>query len=124
VNKATSDFFANDIFSSFALYSPGLYLWLTLYSVLIFLLKRRKDLLIPCVLLFTTFLTVLASPVNGSFRYIYWLVVCTPVILTVAFSANKVPFKGKKLNKQAHSSNDIENQISNNYTSDPVDTIE
>lgn len=68
------------------LFSPGACFWVYLIC-LFYCLYRKSDrffLLIPVMILW---LTAIASPVNGEYRYVYGMFLCLPVILS-ALSAS------------------------------------
>jgi len=63
------------------LYSPGFYYWVFLICVLLCILKKRYKMLVPLLVIFVVFLTNIASPVSGEFRYAWPAIICAPVII-------------------------------------------
>ena len=59
------------------------YDWLLVLSCVYAFLKKKSKYIIPLTPLLATLLTCLASPVNGSFRYILSIVFSTPIIVTI-----------------------------------------
>ena len=61
----------------------GIYAWIAILMTVCALFVKRLRKFLPCCLLLMMVLgACVLSPVNGYFRYIYPLVLCTPVVLT------------------------------------------
>ncbi len=73
------------------LYSIGFMVWLLFTAITLLLYKRRGTMLLPIGLLLAVWLTTLASPVHSEYRYIYSLMLATPICLCIALlpSADK-----------------------------------
>lgn len=59
------------------------YDWLLVLSCVYIMLKKKWKYIIPLTPLLATLLTCLASPVNGSFRYILPIVFSVPIIISI-----------------------------------------
>lgn len=70
--------------------SPGLMAWVLAASAALCMLKRRAAWALPMALLSCIWLTTLASPVFSEYRYVYSLMLCTPVCLAAALVMPKV----------------------------------
>jgi len=66
------------------LVSIGFAVWLTIIMALVLLLKKSYRLLISFIPMLLLWLTCIASPVSGQFRYIYGLFLVIPLFITIA----------------------------------------
>lgn len=69
------------------LYSIGFMVWLLILSAGLMILKRRGRLASPLLLLLGLWLTTLASPVYCEYRYVFGLIISTPLCVLIAVSA-------------------------------------
>lgn len=65
------------------------YDWLLIFSCIYIMIKKKWKYLIPLTPLLATLLSCLASPVNGSFRYILPIVFSVPIIITINYIVHK-----------------------------------
>ena len=65
------------------------YDWFLIFSFLYIIRKKQYKYLIPLAPLLSVLLVCLASPVNGSFRYILPIVFSVPIILTIDYFVYK-----------------------------------
>ncbi|MDR0883684.1 MAG: DUF6020 family protein [Oscillospiraceae bacterium] len=63
------------------LFSLGLGFWLLMLCAALLLWKKRKDALALLSPLFVLWLTCIASPVNGEYRYFYGIVCALPIVI-------------------------------------------
>lgn len=69
--------------------SPGFMAWVLAASIALCALKRRAAHALPMLLLACVWLTTLASPVFSEYRYVYSLMLCTPVCLGAVLAMPK-----------------------------------
>lgn len=67
------------------LYSIGFVFWLVLISLVYTIYKKQYNLLIIYIPIAILWLTTIASPVFGEFRYIYSMFTCLPLLLGIHF---------------------------------------
>ncbi len=67
------------------LYSIGFVFWLVLISLVYTIYKKQYNLLIIYIPLAILWLTTIASPVFGEFRYIYSMFTCLPLLIGIHF---------------------------------------
>ncbi len=67
------------------LYSIGFVFWLVLISLVYTIYKKQYNLLIIYIPIAILWLTTIASPVYGEFRYIYSMFTCLPILLGIHF---------------------------------------
>ena len=65
------------------------YDWLLIFSCVYIMIKKKWKYLIPLTPLLATLLTCLASPVNGSFRYILPIIFSTPMVICILYMVYK-----------------------------------
>jgi len=94
INNLFSGIFVFRVFPVLSmLVSIGFACWVTIIAALILLLKRRYKMLPVFLLAFLLWLTCIASPVSGMFRYIYGLFLALPLFISVALQEEK--WRGK-----------------------------
>jgi hypothetical protein len=87
VDNAFAGIFVFRVFPAISmLISIGFAVWVTVILTLIFILKKSYKYLLVIFLIFLLWLSCLASPVSGQFRYIYGLFLVLPVLFSVALS--------------------------------------
>ena len=62
------------------------YDWLLIFSCFYIIKKKKYKYLIPLTPLLATLLSCLASPVNGSFRYIMPIIFSVPIIISKIYT--------------------------------------
>lgn len=65
------------------------YDWLLIFSCIYIIKKKQYKYLIPLTPLLAVLLSCLASPVNGSYRYILPIIFCTPIIISIDYLVYK-----------------------------------
>jgi len=61
------------------------YDWLLIFSAIYVIRKKKYKYLVPLTPLFAVLLSCLASPVNGSYRYILPIIFSTPIIISIIY---------------------------------------
>lgn len=72
-------------------YSLGIYLWILILLAYIYIKKYRFAYIGVFVPMIVFWLTNIASPVNGEYRYMYAIVVVTPVLIAYLFKTKSQP---------------------------------
>ena len=68
------------------LVSIGFVVWLTVIMAIVLILKRRYEFLLAFLPVFALWLTCIASPVSGQFRYAYGLFLALPILAAAALT--------------------------------------
>lgn len=68
--------------------SPGIYLWIVILCLFVAIYKKDKNLSIPLILLILYWFTTLLGPCT-LFRYMYPVIICTPICLCLSFSKRR-----------------------------------
>ena len=71
------------------LVSIGFAVWVTMIMASALMLKRRYKMLLAFIPVFLLWLTCIASPVSGMFRYIYGLFLILPLLISVSLQDDK-----------------------------------
>ncbi len=71
--------------------SIGFMMWVALITFAIFLIKGRPKLVLPLVLILGLFITTIASPVCGEYRYAYGWMLAVPILFCVSLVAERFP---------------------------------
>lgn len=71
------------------LFSTGIVFWFTFISTIVILIKQNYKLLVPMILVFALWLTLVASPVYAEFRYLYCIYVSLPLFLAIMVDTKK-----------------------------------
>ena len=78
------------------LFSIGFNFWIVLSMFTYTLYKKKYKLSIIYIPILVLWLTCLASPVYGEFRYIYSMFTCMPILIGIHFIDNKNSLHRKK----------------------------
>ena len=78
------------------LYSIGFTFWIVVTMLMYAIYKKKYRLMLIYIPVVVLWLTCLASPVFGEFRYIYSMFTCLPIMLGVHFRENKKQIEGKE----------------------------
>ena len=90
VEQIFSGIFAIRVFPAVSmLLSIGFMVWVTIISAMILMLKGEKRMLLAFLPVFLLWLTCIASPVSGQFRYIYGLFLAMPLLLSITLQPNQ-----------------------------------
>jgi hypothetical protein len=89
VDNAFSGIFVFRVFPAISmLISIGFAVWITIIMALILMLKRKYRMLLAFLPVFLLWLTCIASPVSGMFRYIYGLFLVLPLLISFALQSS------------------------------------
>ncbi|WP_341349113.1 DUF6020 family protein [Eubacterium xylanophilum] len=77
--------------------SIGFYVWMLAFILVYVIRNRRLKSILVLVPLLTLVLTSIASPANTMFRYVYPIVVCTPVLFALLGTIGKSDKKARKI---------------------------
>lgn len=86
------------------LFHPGTYIWLLLIAAVYAITRKKKTLIFGMIPAAITFLSCIASPLNGSVRYSFPLFLMTPIILAfiIYFNPSKMNNASKKIQSVIH----------------------
>jgi len=89
VEQAFSGIFVFRVFPVFSmLVSIGFAVWVLIMLAFILVIKREKQMLVLFLPVLLLWLTCIASPVSGMFRYIYGLFLVLPLLISVSLQLN------------------------------------
>jgi len=89
VEQIFSGIFVFRVFPVFSmLLSIGFAVWVTIMLAVILVIKREKQMLFIFLPVLLLWLTCIASPVSGMFRYIYGLFLVLPLLISVVLQLN------------------------------------
>lgn len=100
---ALSEFYENftqqgmyhQIQGAFVWYSGGIMFWMLILGICMCIYKRRYEMLVPFSILVGLWGTLMLSPVVV-FRYVYPLIVCVPVILSICIEGRSEAYRINK----------------------------
>ena len=78
------------------LVSIGFAAWLTVIMAMVLILKRRYEFLLAFLPAFALWLTCIASPFSGQFRYAYGLFLVLPILAAAALQCGSAIYRGDK----------------------------
>lgn len=84
INQVLSKLPITSLFNHVAFYD-----WLLIFATIYVFTKKNYKYLIPLMPLHSVLLVCLASPINGSFRYIMPIVFSAPIIITIVYFSYK-----------------------------------
>jgi hypothetical protein len=88
VNNVLSGIFVFRVFPAVSmLISIGFAVWITIILALILMLKKKYKMLLVFLPVFLLWLTCIASPVSGAFRYVYGLFLVLPLYISFALQS-------------------------------------
>ena len=89
-NKELVGFYRNLINSTMPLQDNiGLYVCTMIVLLYVSIIRRKKELVGVFILLISLFLSIVAGPVNGDFRYLYLFVIAVPFVVASVFAPSK-----------------------------------
>jgi hypothetical protein len=72
------------------LISIGFAVWITIIAAFILIMKKQRKILIAFLPVFLLWLTCIASPASGMFRYIYGLFLSLPLLISIALQSEDI----------------------------------
>ncbi len=68
----------------------GLFMWIGGFAASLLIVKNNKKYVIPFIPSFIIWLSMLASPLNTEYRYVFPIMICVPIYLSIALVIPKV----------------------------------